>query len=94
MSGANDFYPLRQHKDRPLKRFRGTIDRWAKNYVGKGYYISGVIIPEENEERFLQGFTPGRRTHITTSMVVNLAKDESQCETLNSIYKLKDKRGV
>jgi hypothetical protein len=79
--------------DRNDKPFRGEIVDWfVDNDTWPGVrVVRGYIVPLDNEDRFKQGFMPGRRTEIRTSPVVSLNKTEAGhyvLETANSIYRL------
>ena len=71
------------------QNLRGTVKNWRKynhpSWDEGQYVIMGDLYSPDGEQRMsgLYGFR--------TSLVVNMAEDETSCETLNSLYRLEDK---
>lgn len=76
---------LENTKSRESKRLGGVIHNWWIDDVTWGKdnpVVRGVVV----------GDTHWDNAPIRTSVIVNINEDETELETLNTIYQLRDKR--
>lgn len=60
---------------------RGLIKPWTRHYYNGGsYVIVGTLFNIDGTER--------REMFFRTSTVIHMNADETECETLNSVYRL------
>lgn len=77
---------LENTKSRDEKRIGGVIHNW---------YIDDVTFPDNPVVRgLLIGDSYWGNEIIRTSVIVSINEDETELETLNTIYQLRDKREI
>jgi len=63
---------------------RGIIRNWYKVYYGSNYVVCGTLLAPSDRRVMSQFFR--------TSLVLHMNQDETELETLNSLYRLEKKR--
>ena len=76
---------LENTKSRESKRIGGIIHNW---------YVDDITFGKDNPvvRGMIQGDLYWNYGPIRTSVIVNINEDETELETLNTIYQLRDKR--